>query len=353
MATEYQVAMASDKKKAARFVRIVKTAIRNNPKLAECNALSVLGATMEMAQLDLDPALNEGWIVPYKNQATFQLGVRGLEKLFYRAVPDAILESHIVFSHDHFKYSFGANRVLEHIPYANEDIVEGEPYMTFVYAIVRFKNGQYKFEVMSRKAVEEHRDKYSKQYQSAKKYNKPCTSIWHNNFEEMAKNTVIKKLLKNLPKSVELELAMRDDGQVKLIKDANEIDASYNILEQPAEQENVQDDVEIPDANEVVVENVKTPGKQKKSAGKKDQLSELTEQITELYTQLNSLIPEEWNPDAMKDIVKNMLGVDKMSSCKDVQKLKNLRTYMQGQLDKIESELPSDEDGDDSWADQE
>jgi len=328
--SEYQIALSGDKALAERFVRIVKTSLKNNEKLASCNPLSLLGATMEMAQLHLDPAINEGWLVPYKDRksgvlnATFQLGVRGLEKLFYRANPDAILEARIVSSVDTFEYCYGMNPELKHIPYGNEDKVDGEPYMIAVYAVATWKNGMKKFEVMTRKAIEYHRDKFSKQYRSAKKYNNLSSSIWHNNFEEMAKNTVIKILLKNLPKSVELETAMRDEDNVKFIPDPREVSASYNILEQPSEPEN------IADPNEVVI---------KAEQVEVVTASSLVSEIKKAYKTLMKLLPNDWTEDFIRSHNERHLGITDAKKCDDLDKLKALLTDLESRISKIEQEV--------------
>ena len=65
--------------------------------------------------------------------------------------------------------------------------------MSFVYAVAQLKGGGVQFEVMSRAEIEEVR-KTSKAGQSG-----PWSSHW----EEMAKKTVIRRLFKYLPVSIE------------------------------------------------------------------------------------------------------------------------------------------------------
>ena len=59
-----------------RMSRIALTTIRTNPKL-EC-AVLLMGAVMQAVQLGLEPGLlGHCYILPYKREATFIMGIRG------------------------------------------------------------------------------------------------------------------------------------------------------------------------------------------------------------------------------------------------------------------------------------
>ncbi|MNN47758.1 recombination and repair protein RecT [compost metagenome] len=74
------------------------------------------------------------------------------------------------------------------------------------YAYAKFKDGGYSFLVMSRRDIEIHRDKFSK----AKSY-----GPWVDHFDEMAKKTVLKALMKYMPISVEFQRAVDQDETTK------------------------------------------------------------------------------------------------------------------------------------------
>ena len=69
---------------ADRFIRISIAALRKNPKLAECDKGSFMGALLLAAQLGLEPNSPTGhcYLIPYKNFKTlttecqFQLGYK-------------------------------------------------------------------------------------------------------------------------------------------------------------------------------------------------------------------------------------------------------------------------------------
>lgn len=67
----------------------------------------------------------------------------------------------------------------------------------YVYAVAKLKDGGTQFEVMSYEAIEAHKKKYSK-----------SRNVWDNNWEEMAKKTLVRRLFKMLPTSIELASAM-------------------------------------------------------------------------------------------------------------------------------------------------
>lgn len=207
-----------------RFTRMVLSAISVNPKLASCTPKSFLGAMMSAAQLGLEPntPLGQAYLIPYNNKGTlevqFQIGYKGLLDLAYRSGEVDIIQAHIVYENDTFECEYGLNPTLKHIP---ADSKKGEPVK--VYAVFRTKTGGFGFEVMSMDEIREHAAKYSQTYGS--KY-----SPWTNNFEEMAKKTVLKKVLKYAPMKSDFARGVAQDGTIKteLTEDMYE---SPNVVE--------------------------------------------------------------------------------------------------------------------------
>lgn len=169
-----------------RFTRIALSAISTNPKLAECTPESFLGAMMTAAQMGVEPntPLGQAYLIPYGNKVQFQLGYKGLLDLAYRSGEVVNACAYTVYSNDVFEYELGLEPKLKHIP-ATRD--RGEP--IYFYATFRTKSGGYGFEVMSIDDVRNHR----------KRYSKAMNSPWDTNFEEMAKKTVLKRVLRYAP----------------------------------------------------------------------------------------------------------------------------------------------------------
>lgn len=189
-----------------RFTRIILSALSVNPKLGGCTPASFLGAMMTSAQLGLEvnTPLGQAYVLPYNNkgvmEAQFQLGYKGLIDLAYRSGEVEVIQAHVVYENDEFKCEYGLEPKLTHVP---ADSNRGEPVK--VYAVFKTKSGGYGFEVMSMDDVRNHAAKYSKAYNSA-------FSPWKTNFEEMAKKTVLKKVLKYAPlKSDFVRAAVQDE----------------------------------------------------------------------------------------------------------------------------------------------
>ena len=70
-----------NEKKAAAFASSVISVANGNSLLRNANPMTVLGSAMVAATLDLSvvPTLGMAYIVPYKGQASFQLGWKGQE----------------------------------------------------------------------------------------------------------------------------------------------------------------------------------------------------------------------------------------------------------------------------------
>lgn len=239
---DYIKVMAPEIKKALpsvmtpeRFTRITLSALSTNPQLGSCTPKSFLGAMMTAAQLGLEPntPLGQAYLIPYKNhgvlECQFQLGYKGLIDLAYRSGEVTIIQAHTVYSNDEFTYELGMEPKLNHIPAKSN---RGDP--IYFYAMFKTKSGGYGFEVMSMEDVRAHAKRYSKAYSNGP---------WQTNFEEMAKKTVLKRVLKYAPLKSDFVRGLAQDGVIK-----NEIDKDMYAV--PAvdleDYETVEDDAVPP-----------------------------------------------------------------------------------------------------------
>ena len=209
-----------------RFVRIAITTIRQNPKLAKCSQESLLGALMVSAQLGLEPGtLGQCYLIPFENkkagtvECQFQIGYKGLIELLRRSGQLSDIYSYTVYENDDFNIEYGLSRTLVHKPnFTDRGEIKG------FYAVAILKDGAKAFEYMTKDEVVKHEEKYRKgSYKN---------DVWNKNFEEMAQKTVVKKLLKWLPVSVEfLEMAAKDEKSFKVIDDKSTEVQEIEILE--------------------------------------------------------------------------------------------------------------------------
>lgn len=231
-----------------RFVRIAITTIRQNPKLAQCSQESLLGALMVSAQLGLEPGtLGQCYLIPFENkklgkvECQFQIGYKGLIELLRRSGQLSDIYSYAVYENDDFEITYGLSRDLKHKPNFSD---RGE--IIGFYAVAILKDGAKAFEYMTKEEIIKHEEKYRKgSYKN---------DVWNKNFEEMAQKTVVKKLLKWLPVSVEfLENIEKDDKSFKVADTKNAED--IEIIENNGDIINAETGEFIEEAGETKKEN--------------------------------------------------------------------------------------------------
>ncbi|MBE8951327.1 MAG: recombinase RecT [Quinella sp. 3Q1] len=175
---------------APSFVSSILTIVRGNSKLQECSPNSILSAAGIAAALKLpiNPSLGFAFIVPYKNQAQFQLGFKGFVQLAMRSGQYRTLNS-------------GAVREgqIKEIDFITGEIIRGEKISDEIVGYVAYMeliNGFKKSLFMTVEELQAHAEKYSQSYAYDLRSNRK-TSVWSTNFDAMAKKTVLKKLLGN------------------------------------------------------------------------------------------------------------------------------------------------------------
>ena len=210
---------------ADRLCRIVMTAVQTTPKLLECDRRSFFAAVMSCAQLGLEPdgVLGQAYLIPFGNKVQLIVGYKGLISLARNSGDVVYIAAHEVCRNDHFKYVFGLEEKLEHIPATGE---RGE--ITHFYAVAQFKGGGHHFDVMTREEVETIRDS-SSGYKTAIRFAKagqdPQTP-WVQNFVEMGKKSAIRRIAKYLPMNVQKAAAiseMYENGRHADLGEAGEL----------------------------------------------------------------------------------------------------------------------------------
>ena len=188
-----------------RMARIALTEFRKNPKLGECDPRSVFAAIILASQLGLEPGvLGQCYLIPYKSECQLIPGYQGLLDLARRTGRVKRIEAQVVYDRDRFTYRTGLSIFLEHEPMLDGD--RGDPRLA--YAVAEFADGGYHVEVMSRSEIDSIRDR-SNGVQMAKRFGKKTP--WDTDPDQMWRKTVLRRLCKFLPKSVELAQALSLD----------------------------------------------------------------------------------------------------------------------------------------------
>lgn len=161
-----------------------------NPKLLECTTASYVGAIMSCAMVNLVPSELNGtiYIIPYKGNAQVQLSYKGLLELAYRNKQLTDVQATCVWDGDKFEVRKGTENIIIHIPdFINiPDRIDERKKLIAVYATATI-NGNIRFDVMGKNEIE----KFANDAMSDK--------FWGKWYGEMAKKTVLKRLLKTLP----------------------------------------------------------------------------------------------------------------------------------------------------------
>lgn len=180
-----------------RMVRVTMTSLRKTPKLLECNISSLYGAIIQCAQLGLEPGIT-AHLVPFKGEVQFIPDYRGLIDLARRSKDVGALDAQVVRDGDKFAFQMGTDRFIHHVPQGAD---MGDESITHAYAICWTPSGElYTFDVMFREEIDKIRAR-----------SRATTGPWQTDFAAMAKKTVIRRLCKLLPVSVELQAAIQHD----------------------------------------------------------------------------------------------------------------------------------------------
>lgn len=197
-----------------RLARVALTEVRKNPALARCDQKSFLAAIMTCAQLGLEPGgpLGHAYLIPFDNkkagrvEAQFVIGYRGMIDLARRSGQIVSIEARAVYEGDTFEVTLGLDSHLRHVPDFDNPARTQADKLRFVYAVAKLKDGGVQFEVMSRREVE-----------AVRAQSRAGTSgPWVTHFEQMALKTVVRRLFKWLPISVELASAIEADERAEI-----------------------------------------------------------------------------------------------------------------------------------------
>lgn len=202
------------------FFVSVSNCVSNNELLKKADPITVIMAAAVAASLDLpiDPNLGFAYIVPYGGNAQFQLGYRGLVQLAQRSGAfETINVTDVREGEIGFEDFLTGDIQFEWKPRSERLKLPVVGYVAYFKLLNGFKKNLY----MSKEEAEMHGKKFSKTYQRG-------GGKWKEDFDAMAKKTVLKLLLsKYAPLSIQMQTAVKaDQGVVKNV-DNDTIDVEY------------------------------------------------------------------------------------------------------------------------------
>lgn len=195
-----------------RFMRVVMTAIQQDPDLMLVERRSLWNAAIRAAQDGLLPDKREGAMVIFNNkvkngegrdvwvkQAQWMPMIAGIRKKVRNSGEIATWEVQVVHQNDAFEFELGDEPYIKHRPH-----LDGDPGPVIAaYSVATLKSGEKSREVMTRAEIEK-----ARAISRAKD-----SGPWVNWYEEMCRKTVARRHSKVLPMSTDLDdLIRRDDA---------------------------------------------------------------------------------------------------------------------------------------------
>ncbi|MBY5033872.1 recombinase RecT [Streptococcus gallolyticus] len=220
----------------AQFATSILSVIQGSNALKSASNESIMTAAMKAAVLNLpiEPSLGRAYLVPYKGQAQFQLGYKGLIELAQRSGQYRSINAGVVYKAQ-FKSYDPFFETLE------VDFSQPQDEVVGYFASFELLNGFRKIAYWTKTEVYNHGKKFSKTFNNGP---------WETDFDAMARKTVLKNILSTYgPLSVEMQKAIQDDNEdvdlERQIKEAEPIENTetlsdlLNVSETPVESENV------------------------------------------------------------------------------------------------------------------
>lgn len=186
----------------AALIRFALMDYQRSPQLQNCTPESIYLALIACAQLGLEPGgvKGEAYIVPYKGQATFQLGYRGILTLAHRSPLIRKLSANVVHERDDFEIDIGTNSRIVHRPALDDD--RGDVIGAYAYAVL--PHDEIDVEYMARADL----DKIKRSAQGTNRSDSPW-QLWE---DQMFRKSPIRRLGKRLPLDGDAAFALQLDG---------------------------------------------------------------------------------------------------------------------------------------------
>lgn len=234
-------------KKSAGFVSSL-VSLSKTPALAKAEPNSVVASALVAATLDLPivPTLGFAAIVPFKNKKTgitvgqFQIMTKGLTQLAQRSGQYKTINVAPVYEGDIKSY----NRFTGEIVFNTENNPDLSKAPIGYVSYMQLTNGFEKYLYMTVEELKNHGLRFSKTM-------KKGYGLWVENFDAMAKKTVLKLLLSKygvLSVDTQMQLAMQADQaaiRMESISDTDIVDASMEYVD------NIDDEVDDETAKKV------------------------------------------------------------------------------------------------------
>lgn len=215
-----------------RLTQLAIATYKQIPDLKQCSVQSMLSCCLKCAEIGLEPndIMGNAYILPYNNRKTgckeaqFILGKNGMLELVRRSGQVKTVRTQCVYEGDDFEYWEDETGV--HFSFKpNLDADHSAKNLKLVYLSCHLKDGGFVFLQMSKKEVDEVKDR-----SKASKF-----GPWVSDYAAMAEKTVIRRAFNRglLPRSVEVAKVVTDDESTPIVLD----EEGNRIFEDPLASE--------------------------------------------------------------------------------------------------------------------
>jgi len=196
-----------------RFIRVVMTAVQQNPKLVDADRQSFYASCMKCAQEGLTPDGKEAVLKIYSTKR----GNEWIDMVGYEPMTEGLLKKlrlsgevigaprvHVVHEKDQFDFQLGDDERIVHKP-----VLGDRGPVIAAYSIVKLKSGDTSREVMSRSEIDA-----IMQRSKSKDKSGEIIGPWKTDYSEMCRKTVFKRHYKRLPRSSDLDNVINEDNEL-------------------------------------------------------------------------------------------------------------------------------------------
>ena len=198
--------------RSAQFITSVLSVVNNNSYLKNASPESVFSSALMAATLDLpvNPNLGFAYIIPYGQQAQFQVGYKGLIQLALRSGQFKTISVTPVYEGQIKQQNPLTGFEFDWSNKQSDKVVGYASYFSLI-------NGFEKTMYMTVDEIQAHGKRFSKTYGNG---------VWKTDFDAMAQKTCLKLLLsKYAPLSIEMQKAVIADQSI--IRDVENMDVEY------------------------------------------------------------------------------------------------------------------------------
>jgi recombination protein RecT len=212
--------------RAGTFMASLLNLVYGNDKLQECEPGALIIEAMRAAVLDLplEPSLGMAAVVPYrikgKQVPRFQPQYKGLIQLALRTNEYSAINADFVYEGEEIVRDRISGAITIKGQRQSDNVIG-------VFAYFRLKNGFDHYEYMTTEEVWDHATRYSAALRYALEKKLPDYCPWQTHLPDMQKKTLLRRVLKYGPMSIDLKQALAEDDREEEAFEGEVVDTRF------------------------------------------------------------------------------------------------------------------------------